>query len=826
MRPYLAIIKDSFRAAMASRVLYVLLIMITLLLLVLAPLHIEESLDWRLNPNVNVRRPDALVRQIVQENETKPPVARVWSMLSQSLKTRMTEVVESGQDEKETPLGSPPGGLESVFVQAELIEALNEIISDPEFYHADDWQGRVLPAEAEEFVNTGVRNLTEVRAKRLNRLLLAQAFPGLIDSGNSSALTLKYAVWDFPIPISMTHQQFAQMLTKFIPWMSWAWYFEKMVLSIGLLIAIIVTANMIPDMFEPGSLNLLLSKPISRWGLFTSKFFGGCVFIGLCAFYLFFGLWLWMGLAMGVWDRAMLFSIPLYIIVFAIYFSVSAVVGLMWRSPIVSVILTLIFWVFCFSIGTAFVPFDRKMTNSEFNSLLPVNDTVYASDVIHRLKVWDEGENGWAPATDSKMGEELEIQFEANSYMITIKELPDAMPGVLNFLPPVFDSTNSQIYSSNYDLGKSLSSGKKPLLVGKVIDGADPEFVEVGKLPNDAVRLFETANGTVVASSDGAFHRLNQAAVEASLLKFQSPKGKGAKSKPTKPKPTKPKPDKQTPKKSDPQTGESVGELFERIGPAGDRLAIRSAQHVDYCKTRDEFAIYRRGKLQIFKSQDQQYIQHATLDLALGFGVGMTCRLAYQGQTIVLAFGNGKVITIDAQSVTEKNEYQPENRTGIESVCGSASGRYFGVLYRNGNLWMLDTSSEEEMQLADVVGQGEVCTFTFAEEDLWVCDNTDRATHYDLTNNEMVVRHSPTGGRVEWIYRYLLRPFYKICPKPGEFYKVVSHLSSSGDSQTNQSLDRNKTAETKDPWVPLWSGLLFMFAMLSLGCLIFQYRDY
>ena len=102
-------------------------------------------------------------------------------------------------------------------------------------------------------------------------------------------------------------------------------------MSIGLLIAILVTANMVPETFEPGSLNLLLSKPISRWGLYTAKFVGGCVFIALCAGYLFLGVWVWLGLAMEVWDRAILLSIPLYVIVFAIYFSVSAFVGLLWR---------------------------------------------------------------------------------------------------------------------------------------------------------------------------------------------------------------------------------------------------------------------------------------------------------------------------------------------------------------------------------------------------------------------------------------------------------------------------------------------------------------
>ena len=811
MRPYLAIIKDSFRAAMASRVLYVLLLLITLLLVVLAPLHLNESLDWRLASDVNVHKPGALVRKIVQDKESSLVVIRVWSMLPASLQKEMTSMVEQAESEQanNNAAQQQQAGIKNLIIQERLIEQLNEIISDPDFYHPEDWQDQALRIEAKELVDSGVGSLTEIRSKRLNRLLLAQTFRGLIDTGNSSALTIKYAIWDFPVPITMTHQQFAQMLTSSTPWMSLPWYFEKLVLSVGLLIAIIVTANMIPDMFEPGSLNLLLSKPISRWGLFTSKFFGGCVFIGLCACYLFLGLWLWMGLAMGVWDRAMLLSIPLYVLVFAIYFSVSAVVGLIWRSPIVSVILTLMFWAFCFGIGSTFAPFERKMTNSEFNSLLAVNERVYAADVIHRLKVWDDKEQQWEQSLESSMGEEVELQFEVNSYMFTMKEFP-AMPGIRNFLPPVFDQKNSLILSSSYDLGKSLSSGKKPLYAGRVVDQKDPQFVEVGKLPVDAVAMFETSQGVVVASSTGLFYRLDQDALDQLLPSD----GSGVAASQVNAKKNR--------KKKPSGSGRN---LFKPIGPK-NLLSIRSAGHVDYCVERDQFAVYRRGKLKIFKFDGQQYVQHAVLDLDLSFDTGMTCRLAYQGDTILLAMGNGKVITIDAETVLEKNEYQPENRSAIELVAGSSSGRYFGVLYRNGNLWLLDAESEERMQIAGIGGQGEVCTFSFQDDYLWVCANTDRATKYDLSGNKVMARHAPSGGRLEFFYRYLLRPFYRICPKPGEFYKVVSHLSSAGDSEANESLDWNKAAESSDPWSPLWSGLLFMFGMLLLGCVVFQFRDY
>jgi len=50
MKPYLAIIKDSFRAALATKVLYLMLLLITGLLLVVAPLGIKEELTFRLTP--------------------------------------------------------------------------------------------------------------------------------------------------------------------------------------------------------------------------------------------------------------------------------------------------------------------------------------------------------------------------------------------------------------------------------------------------------------------------------------------------------------------------------------------------------------------------------------------------------------------------------------------------------------------------------------------------------------------------------------------------------------------------------------------------------
>ena len=98
MRPYFAIIKDSFRAALASRVLYVLLLFITLLLLVISPLHIRETLDWQLPTRGldNQKIAEMLVERQGQDGEAV--MTRIWELIpdDNNFKERLIEIVEKG----------------------------------------------------------------------------------------------------------------------------------------------------------------------------------------------------------------------------------------------------------------------------------------------------------------------------------------------------------------------------------------------------------------------------------------------------------------------------------------------------------------------------------------------------------------------------------------------------------------------------------------------------------------------------------------------------------------------------------------------------------
>ena len=827
MRPYLAIIKDCFREALATRVLYVLLFLITILLLAIAPFYLQETVEWKLNwqwnppgqnagAGNNVSNPEKIIERLVTRHNQpgEKPIARIWELLPDELTEKLATLNAEGDDPGEPEDVEDQGPGLSPKVRAlnrqynELIDALNKVIQNRDFYRPDDWANRPLPAEADGLLGKDVKSLATNRQRRLNRLLLATAFSPNITRGET-ALDFYYGPWRVEVFSQRggTHQQFSQMLTSQLPV-----YFDKFVMSIGLLIAILVTANMIPDMLEPGSLNLLLSKPIFRWGLYVSKFIGGCVFIALCASYLFLGVWSWMGLALGVWDRAMLLSIPLYVLVFAIYFSISAMVGLLYRSPTVSVILTLIFWAFCFGVGVIFNLVENRMKNAAIMDVVPLANSAMAVDILQTGFQWNSSSRDWEAKLEPAMKPEERMGIGIGMFFGPLNDLPDPVG-------PLFNPATNQLISAKFsfqDLGRRGSP--RPMFVA---DAEQMNFVEAGKFPAGTA-LLSMVNGQVLAiTSNGEFYQLDQTSLDEHLQTLlvgtppidenngdqdaQDEQGEDA---------VKPK--------------QKMGSLnfFEPIGPS-DPIDIRSQDTVAVNQLNGNIAVYNKGTITVFKRVNQDYQKHASLEVNIDFNKRMSCVMDYQGNTIVLAFGNGQVITMDGERLVELNGYVPETRSPIVTVRGSPDGNWFALLYRNQKLWILDRQNDATLRKANVTGQGAISTMVFSpDNELWVADRTDRLTQYNLQTGESQQQFVPGGDWLEKTYRYFLVPFYRICPKPGEFYKLVTHLSTTGDSEQNKDVDLRNSVERTNPWSPLWSGLAFMVALLVMACLVFQFKDY
>lgn len=136
---------------------------------------------------------------------------------------------------------------------------------------------------------------------------------------------------------------------------------------IGIITAIVATADFIPAMLEKGSIDLLLARPLARFRILAAKFIGGCTFVGSLTAYLVVGSFLGFGIMSGYWNPGYLGVIVVLTFVFAIVYSVSVLAAVLTRSTIFAILAAIGFWFFCNALGGV-----RTFLHMEFEKDVPV----------------------------------------------------------------------------------------------------------------------------------------------------------------------------------------------------------------------------------------------------------------------------------------------------------------------------------------------------------------------------------------------------------------------------------------------------------------------
>ncbi|QVL32834.1 ABC transporter permease subunit [Telmatocola sphagniphila] len=113
----------------------------------------------------------------------------------------------------------------------------------------------------------------------------------------------------------------------------------------GIFLALIWTAGFIPSFLEPGSVTVLLAKPVPRWAILLGKFIGVMLFVSAQAIFFVLGTWIALGLKTGVFDSLYLMAIPMMIVHFGVFFSFSVLMAVWSRNTTVCLLSTLIFWI-------------------------------------------------------------------------------------------------------------------------------------------------------------------------------------------------------------------------------------------------------------------------------------------------------------------------------------------------------------------------------------------------------------------------------------------------------------------------------------------------
>jgi ABC-type transport system involved in multi-copper enzyme maturation permease subunit len=102
----------------------------------------------------------------------------------------------------------------------------------------------------------------------------------------------------------------------------------------ALILAIIITSDLVPNMMAKGVIDLLLSKPLSRGMLLMGKVLGGFTVVTLLVAYFMLGSWLIIAVATGVWTSGYLLSFFPLIVTFLGLYGILVFVGIETRSAV------------------------------------------------------------------------------------------------------------------------------------------------------------------------------------------------------------------------------------------------------------------------------------------------------------------------------------------------------------------------------------------------------------------------------------------------------------------------------------------------------------
>jgi ABC-type transport system involved in multi-copper enzyme maturation permease subunit len=248
---------------------------------------------------------------------------------------------------------------------------------------------------------------------------------------------LTFFGWRTPVPIVMDPAEFYRVMFTYLG-------IEVWLTLIATILALISTASIFPDFISGGSIDLYLSKPVSRLRLFLTKYAAGLLFAALQVFVFSLASFIVIGVRGGAWEPRLFLAVPLVVIFFSYLFCVCALVGVLTRSTVAAILLTALAWFLMWGVGTAEVVLLTVRTAAERQ----------AKQVAPELRVM-EGQiasiERMTPEQQADRAEQLkilrdrrdELRNDADSSAVrNIGIAHDILYGVKTVLPKTSDTTD------------------------------------------------------------------------------------------------------------------------------------------------------------------------------------------------------------------------------------------------------------------------------------------------------------------------------------------------------------------------------------------------
>jgi len=108
----------------------------------------------------------------------------------------------------------------------------------------------------------------------------------------------------------------------------------------GTLIAVFASSGLVPSVLEPGRIELLLSKPVTRRHILLGRYLGNLLVVAANSVYLVLGIWTILGIKTGIWSPSFLWAIVLTIFVFSVFLTVVVWIGVVFESAALATMIT------------------------------------------------------------------------------------------------------------------------------------------------------------------------------------------------------------------------------------------------------------------------------------------------------------------------------------------------------------------------------------------------------------------------------------------------------------------------------------------------------
>ncbi len=783
MKPYIAILIDSFWEALGNRVLWALLLGWSFVLLGLAPFGYITERSYKLS-SIDIDNRTLLVDNLAKgvKGQGSQAVQAVVARLSPAFAARLQQVTtrEDSQQQRQ-------------FSQGELAQELNKVIAASDLYSEAAFPSAKRRLRLQPLIESAqTATLNEAEVEELNRELLQLAFPLELNRPQGEQLWIGYAGFKIAEPLPVSKRQIKQFFEPIL-----LGFIIKLGLGIlAVFVAIVVTSPIIPETFRSGSLHLLLSKPISRIWLYLAKFFGGCVFVLVNITFVLIGLYFIAGLRFDIWNEGLLACIPILMFVFIIFYSVSALAGLIWGNAIVSVVVCMVFWLFCFSIGAmhdAILPQTELLP--QISRIRKIEDKVLTVSERGVLSMWNPKFSVWQPAIDS------DVRGQARTFGPIFDEKRELIITKSFFQVP-FGGLQARsrklaiIHLKKNSDGTEEAATAQPTSASQAREQALWLSEPGPELPAQLFDIVEIGPNLIAICRGGLFkldpERLDDAqASNNGLFGLKLPW--------------------------------ATNSAFENIAPqdyfVGNHTTASATQAAD------GLIVFSSGSLDHFAFSAGRLTPVSSTRLD---GDGTEAALVQMNDSHCIVVRDGLPIQILDRQLQPLLELDLPDAQKVRQINWIPDSQDLAIITHNGNLLRLNCVSGKVTELSAAYRGNCTCMHWQSSETVWLGVKPNSVCLWNINSGEVLEEYIPAATLLERIFRWGVRPVYLLNPKPAALDTAMSYALTGSESQGLGLITNDLEAAQieVDIWTPIVTNLIFVTFILGISCFYVSRKEF